>query len=462
MRLILDKSVNFGESMITEESKGSNRRDFVKLITGSVIGSLTLLNLPATAKAKTILADKGKYLPASAELKSVLADNGKYLPTDEKFWKLIKEQFPIVKNMTWMNNGTMGPSPTVVEEAMCEKESNVNATGNYGGYDEVRPKLAKMVGCDKEEISLTMNVTNGINIIAQGIKLKKGDEVILTTHEHIGNAIPWMGRAKRNGIVLKFAELGKDANDTLNKINDKITSRTRVIAVPHQTCTQGQVLPGKEITKLGHDKGLWVMLDAAHPVGQFPVDVKDLDCDFYVTCGHKWMMGPKGTGFLYMKKSMYDVVDPIFIGAGGETGWDYEKGLDNYVDTGHRYDYTTRSAALSVGLEAAADFLLNIGMENIGNRGKAMSTHLMDGIKNIPNVEILTPFEDKSRGSLVGFRLKNIEFGKLQSYLMDNYKIRTRGVSESGLNSLRVSTHIYNDFDDINKLIDAVGKASKL
>jgi selenocysteine lyase/cysteine desulfurase len=431
--------------MRSKISEPTNRRDFVKLVTGGIIGGMTLLSVPASSKARY-----------------VVADNGTYSPTDEKFWKLVKEQFPIIKNMIWMNNGTMGPSPYVVQEAMYAKESDVNATGNYSGYDNVRPKLAKMIGCDKEEISLTMNVTNGINIISQGLKLKKGDEVILTNHEHIGNAMPWMARAKRDGIVLKFVNMGKDSNDMLNKINDLITSKTRMIAVPHQTCTQGQVLPGKQISKLGHDKGLWVMLDAAHPVGQFPVDVKDLDCDFYVTCGHKWMMGPKGTGFLYMKKSMYDVVEPLFVGAGGETNWGYEKGLEGYVNTGHRYDYTTRSAALSVGLEAAADFLFNIGMENVGNRGRALATHLIDGIKDIPNVEILTPLEDKSRASLVGFKLKNIEFGKLQGWLMENYKIRVRGVSESELNSLRISTHIYNDFDDINKLIEAVDKASKL
>jgi len=431
--------------MKTIPARSTNRRDFVKLVTGGVIGGLTLLSVPACSNARY-----------------VIADNQPISPQDEKFWKVVKEQFPIIKNKIWMNNGTVGPSPYVVQEAMFVKEAEVNAHGEYGGYEGVRKKLGKLINCHEDEISLTSNVTNGINIIAQGMKLKKGDEVILTTHEHIGNAVPWLGRARRDGIVIKFAELGKNADDTLNKINDKITSKTRALAIPHQTCTQGQVLPGKEISRLGHDKGLWVMLDAAHPVGEFNVDVQDLDCDFYVTCGHKWMMGPKGTGFLYMKKSMYDVVDPIFVGAGGANDWNYEIGIDKWVDTGHRYDYTTRSAALYVGLEAAADFLLNIGMENIGGRGKALSTHLMNGIKDIPNVEMLTPFEDKSRASLVGFKMKNIEYGKLQGWLMENYKIRVRGVPESGLNSLRISTHIYNDFDDVNKLIEAVEKASKL
>lgn len=423
----------------------TGRRNFIKTVSGGIIGGLTLLNLPAYSKAKYIIS------------------NDKIIsPDDENFWGLVKSQFPITKHMIWMNNGTMGPSPYAVQEAMFIKETEANSTGDYGGYDSVRAKLAKMINCETDEISLTQNVTNGINIIAQGIKLKKGDEVILTTHEHIGNAVPWMARARKDGIILKFAELGKDANDMLNKINDVITKKTKVIAVPHQTCTQGQVLPAKEITKLGHDKGLWVMLDAAHPVGQFPIDVKDIDCDFYVSCGHKWMMGPKGTGFLFMKKSMYEIVDPLFVGAGSVTDWDYNKGIHDYVKTGHRYDYTTRSAALSVGLEAAADFLLSIGMNNVGQRSKALATHLMNNIKDLPNIEILTPFEDKSRAALVGFRFKNIEYSKLQNWLMEHYKIRVRGVPESGLNSIRISTHIYNDFEDVNKLIEALKKASTL
>ena len=421
------------------------RRKFVKNLAGGMLGGMALLNSSACTNAKHIVAnDKKIYLK------------------DETFWQSVKEQFPIIKDKIWMNNGTMGPSPYVVQEAMFRKEEIANATGDYGGYDNVRTKLAKLIGCKDDEISLTQNVTNGINIITQGMKLNRGDEIILTTHEHVGNAVPWMGRAKRDGIILKFAEMGKDANKMLNNINDLITNKTRVIAIPHVTCTQGQVLPAKEICKLGHDKGLWVMLDGAHPVGMFPVDVVDLDCDFYVACGHKWMMGPKGTGFLFVKKSMYDVVEPIFVGAGSETHWDYEVGVQDWTNTGHRYDYTTRSAALSVGLEAAAGFLLDIGMENIGKRGAAMSYHFMENIKDIPNVEILTPYEERSRASLVGFRLKNMEYGKLQGWLMENYKIRTRGVGESGLNSIRISTHIYNDFDDVNKLIEGVRVASRL
>jgi selenocysteine lyase/cysteine desulfurase len=422
-----------------------NRRNFVKSLAGGVLSGMALLNTTSYATTKPIIAH-----------------NKNIYPKDETFWKSVKEQFPIIKDKIWMNNGTMGPSTYVVQEAMFKKEEIANSTGEYGGYDNVRTKLAKLLGCKDDEISLTQNVTNGINIIAQGMKLTRGDEVILTTHEHVGNAVPWMGRAKRDGIILKFADMGKDANEMLNNINDLITNKTRVIAIPHVTCTQGQVLPAKEICKLGHDKGLWVMLDGAHPAGMFPVDVVDLDCDFYVTCGHKWMMGPKGTGFLFMKKSMYDVVEPIFVGAGSETYWDYKVGIQDWANTGHRYDYTTRSAALSVGLEAAADFLLNIGMDNIGKRGAVLSYHLMENIKDVPNVEILTPFEEKSRASLVGFRLKNMDYGKLQGWLMERYKIRARGVSESGLNSLRISTHIYNDFDDVNKLIEGIKIAAKL
>jgi selenocysteine lyase/cysteine desulfurase len=426
------------------ESKSTSRRNFIKLVSGGIIGGMALFTLPETSKAKYIISGGDDISP-----------------NDEKFWKIVRDQFPLTKERIYMNNGTMGPSPYVVQESMFVKEREVNITGEYAGYEEARPKIAKFINALPEDISFTHNVTQGINVIAQGIKLKSGDEVIITNHEHIGNAMPWFTRAKRDGIIIKIAKLGNNADEVLNNINKTITSKTRVIAVPQITCTQGQILPVKEICKLGHDKGLWVMIDSAHPVGMIPVDVKDMDCDFLATCGHKWMLGPKGTGFLYVKKDMLDVVEPIMTGGGPEHKFDPETGIKEWANSAHRYDFGSLSAAIFVGMGAAVDFLTHIGIKNVAARGKALSTHLMNNIKDIPNVQILTPWEEKSRASITGFKLKNMEFGKFQNWVSEKYKIRVRGVGEGGLNSLRISTHIYNNFDEVDVLIKAVKEAAE-
>ncbi len=267
----------------------------------------------------------------------------------------------------------MGPSPFVVIDAVKSEMEDVERNARYGGWDTVRPKVAKFINARDEEISLTHNVTEGIDIVACGLPLKRGDEVILTNHEHAGNAIPWLARARRDAIVVKVLLLAPTAAETLNRLNALITQHTRVIAVPHITCTIGQVLPAKEIAKLGHDKGLWVFFDGAHTPGMMPLDVKDIGCDFFATCGHKWMMGPKGTGFVYIRKEMQEVLEPYWAGALSDAGWDLQKGTLDYRKDAHKYDFGTQNAALYVGLGAAIDFLYHIGMENIARRDRALA-----------------------------------------------------------------------------------------
>jgi selenocysteine lyase/cysteine desulfurase len=419
----------------------SNRRNFIRQVSGGIIGTWALISVPEFSYARYILSNDEKILP-----------------DDELFWKVVRNQFPLTHDRVYLNNGTMGPSPYVVREAVKSYIDNIDISGEYGGWEIARPKLAKFVNAEESEISLTHNVTEGINVVAWGLPLKKGDEVILTTHEHAGNALPWLNRAKYDGIVIKTLKPAQTAAENLNRINDLITNKTRAIAIPHITCTIGQVFPVKEISKLGHDKGLWVYFDGAHGPGMTMLDLKDIDCDFYATCCHKWMCGPKGTGFLYVRKEMLDVLQAKWIGGGSDTGWDMTVDppeFKGYVNTAHRYDFGTQNAAIYQGLGASIDFLYHIGMENIVRRGKALSSHLQQELMKIENVEMLTPTEDQSRGFVIGFRLKNMSYDKFGEHATKK-GFRIRLVAENKLNSIRISTHIYNNFDEVNKFIDAV------
>jgi len=438
-------------------NQDNSRRRFFKLLGG---GFIAASSWPLAARQafgqNTGLQEKEQVPPIPRAA-------GAVDPADTKFWSFVREQFPITKNnsLIYMNNGTMGPSPYYIQWMFFTKEQEVNFTGAYGGHDMARAKVAAFINCDEKEVVLTHNVTEGINIIAQGMKLKKGDEVIITNHEHAGNAIPWYTRAKRDRVVVKVAPLGRDAAETLANIERAITKKTRIIAVPHMTCTNGQILPAKEIVELGHRKKILVMLDGAHPPGMFKVDVRDLGCDFYASCGHKFLLGPKGTGFLYVKQEVFDRIEPIMTGGGSDSGWDYQKGLHGWNSTAHRYDYGTQSLALYYGLAACFDFVNSIGLDNITKRDKALASKFLQGLQEIPQVEILTPLEEKSRCALTGFRLKNMPFDKFQNWLMEKYKIRIRGVGEGGLNSLRVTTHIYNTFEEVDLLLEAIREAAR-
>ena len=418
-----------------------SRRSFIRTFSGGVLGGAALYAFSETARAKY-----------------VIAYDEQILPNDEHFWAFVRDQFPLKRQPVYLNNGTMGPSPYVVMDATKEEMEDVDRTGRYGGWEDVRGKVAHLIHATTEEISLTHNVTEGINVVACGLRLGQGDEVIMTNHEHAGNALPWLARARRDGIVIKVVSLAPTADETLNRINDSITSRTRVIAVPHITCTIGQVLPATDICKLGHDKGLHVMIDGAHTPGMMPVDVHAMGCDFFATCGHKWMMGPKGTGFLFVKEGMTDVLEPYWVGGGVDKGWDLLKGTLEYKSDAHKFDFATQSSAVYVGLGAAIDFLYHLGQENIALRGGMLAMHLRTELKKFgERVEILTPEEPGGYGSVLGFRLRSIPFDNLQKVLLETHGIITRMVPENGVNCNRVSTHIYNTPDEVDRLVSILG-----
>ncbi len=407
-----------------------NRRSFIR--SASVLAALTISEIQALAAAQQIKNDGN----------DVAAD-------DEAYWSNVRQLFPLTREWTYLNNGTFGPSPYPVI--------------NYGAYDTTMPKIAKFVGANDDEIALTHNVTEGINIACWGVPLKKGDEVIVTTHEHVGNAAPWMNRQKLHGIVLRKYTPAATAAETLNRISSLINKNTRAIATPHIPCTQGQVLPIKEICKLAKDKGLFALIDGAHGAGMMPLDLHDMGCDTYASCCHKWMLGPKGTGFLYVRKDFQETLQSFYSGGGTDDGkWDLMANpiaIGNYASSAHRYFGGTQANGLYTGVNASIDFIETIGINNIHNRIKALGKYTQDKLLELGDkVELLTPTEERSRCAVNGFRIKGVDYHKFYEVCSEN-KIRIRSVPEMGINCLRVSTHIYNNKSEVDKLIELIKKA---
>ncbi len=382
---------------------------------------------------------------------------------EEQYWKLVRAQFPLDKNFAYLNNGTMGPSPTPVIEAVQQGMMDTEQFLYYSGWEKASAKIASFVGADESEIALTHNVTEGINIYAWGLPLRKGDEVILTTHEHVGNALPWLNRQKLHGIVLKTFSPASTAAETLNRIDALITKKTRVIAVPHIPCTQGQVFPIKEICTLGKSKGLFVVVDGAHGPGMMPLNLHEMGCDAYTSCGHKWMLGPKGTGFLYVRKDFQRILQPYFVGGGSDKAqWNMAVNpvvMGDYADSAHRYYGGTQNLGLYRGLEASIDFMNEIGINIIYKRICYLGKYTQDALLSVGDkMELLTPIEDISRCGINGFRIKGVQFDQFYKTALEQ-KVRIRMVPENGLNCLRVSTHIYNNTSEIDRLIELIKKA---
>lgn len=369
-------------------------------------------------------------------------------------WKKIQKEFSIRKDIQYLNTGTMGLSPNVVTEAVIRRMEIVNSTGSYSGMEKIAlQRLGELMHCEASEVAITHNVSEGINIAAWALPLKSGDEVILTDHEHVGNALPWLNRKRHDGIEIRMLTLPRTAEECLERLKKLVTNKTKVIAVPHVTCTTGQILPIKEICEFAKSKGIRTLIDGAHGVGMLNLDVKDLGCDMYASCCHKWMLGPKGTGVLYANKELIEELDAKFVGGYSDTGWlisDEKSEITGLVPTSHRFFYGTQNTALYAGIIAAADFLLSINMDRVANRISELNQQLLDGLKTNDKFSILTPEESRSRGGILSFNIEGKD--RLIYDQLRKEKWILRFVGESGLNCIRVSTHIYNDEEQIETL----------
>jgi len=428
----------------------SSRRKFFKILGISAVTS-PFLSLPAVRTSRAYALD---------EFESNLRQHN---PGDERFWKLVRDQFPLTKDRAFFNTGGLGASPYQVINAVKKRMDELEEVSEVGRstqvWNGVKAAVARFIDCEPGEVTLTGCCTEGMNIAANSIALQPGDEVLTTTHEHVGGALPWLGLQKRRGIVVKTFEPGHTAGETLDRMKRAVTEKTRVISVSHVTCTTGAILPAKEISDYARQQNIWSVIDGAQAVGNILVSVSDIGCDIYATSGHKWMLGPKRTGILFVKKDRIDEMLPVTIGAYSDEYWDFNEGVILHP-TAQRFEYGTYNVPLMVGLQSAVEFLERIGMASIYTYTQQLAAMYISEIKNLPNVELLSPAREPDVSSMITIRLKNMENTALQSFLASEYNLRTRIVPEAGLDGLRVSLHVYNNREEVHRLINGVRKAS--
>jgi len=383
---------------------------------------------------------------------------------DEAFWAMVREQFPLTRERIYLNTGGLGASPYVVIEAVKNKITELERIGETGHSDElwhdIKSKAGRILGCKPEEIAYTRNATEGIAIVCNGLPLKRGDEVITTTHEHVGNTLSWLARQKRDGIVMKaFEPSTHSAQETLERMQKLLSKRTRAISIPHITPSTGQILPVKQIGEWAAANKLWYFVDGAQAAGMLPLNLHEIGCHAYATSGHKWLLGPKGTGLLYVREDALDLIESKYLGGYSNTGeFDMLTGAFQLHPTAQRYEYGTVSTPLFAGLGAAMEFLLKIGIENVWRRDHALATALKKGLHQL-GVEVNSASHPEEHSAMITFTLKNMDRSKLQTFLAEKYQLRTRGVYEGGLNAIRISLHLYNSFAEVDRVLQAVQAA---
>jgi len=373
----------------------------------------------------------------------------------------VRQEMPVTTSCMYLNTGTFGPLPTCAIEAMEQYLRDQLYKGRLGTaafeamtaiYDDARKSVARLLHADVQEIALTDNTGEGLNIISYGLQWHEGDEVITTTHEHISLLAPLYQIRDRYGIVIRKADLGPSADrPLLQAIADLVTPRTRLISLSHVTWTTGAVLDIREVARMGRELGIPVLIDGAQSAGAIPIDVKALGVDFYAIPMQKWLCGPDGTGALYVRREALDYVIPTYVGYFSiKHEEDVEWELHEHAQ---RFEAGGRQTAALLGQSTVLKWLEEtVGHEWLFERISSLSTYASNALSTIPGVTILTPQPGAS--GLVSFTFEGHDVTDVVNILRDNHSIYIRNIPST--KALRISTGFYNTEEEIDTVVRAL------
>lgn len=384
---------------------------------------------------------------------------------DEAYWWKVRGQFNVVDGLTFMNNGTYGPTPRVVVDAFAryERELAEDPTDNYRneGRDAVRARMAAFVGATADEIALTRSTSEGMNIFIKGLDWKAGDEVVFCTHEHGGGIQPLQQIEARYGVKLVRVEVPSppESVDQIVAIYEKaMTARTRLLMVSHITYVTGLVTPIKALAELAHARGALISVDGAHPLGMLDLNLAATGIDHYAAAGQKWLLAGTGTGICYVKRDVQDRIWPLMGYADLKAASDPKStsyGARKYELGGQR------NVPSFMAMAEAMDFHEAIGKKNVEARVRQLSTKLRAGLKTIDGVKLWTSEDPQFAAGLTLFSVRDIPMENVVKGIYDYNRVWIRTMATGNLNGVRAATHVYNMPDEVEKLLDAVSYVAK-
>jgi selenocysteine lyase/cysteine desulfurase len=384
------------------------------------------------------------------------------LNSDPDYWAKLRDQFSLSKDTVFFNTGTVGAMPKVVVQKMIDHlqyvASNVadwayvddNKEEFISGYNNligIRTKVGKLINGEASCIAMTDNVTNGISYVANGLDLSPGDEVLTSNQEHSGGQSGFMLKAKRHGTTFRTVAIEKPAKDSkqiFEAVMNSVGPRTRVIMLSHMITGSGAIVPVKEICAAARQRQIFSIIDGAQTVGQIKVDVRDIGCDAYAGCFHKWMGAPAGTGFLYVRP---DKISEIWTTV-ASTRW------DNHDDEGFRFTQRgTGNFPVLKGLEASIDFHNEIGPDRVYERIKFLGQRLRTGLRKINKVKIFSPADESICAGITTYKVEGLSGKQLQDAFWEKGRMRPRAQGDFGV---RHCTHIFNSEGEIDEALKIV------
>jgi selenocysteine lyase/cysteine desulfurase len=367
----------------------------------------------------------------------------------------VQQAYTVSPSIINLNNGGVSPSPKIVQEAMKRFHDMSNEGPSYfmwrildQGREPLRANLARLAGCDPEELAIQRNASEALETAIFGIPLKAGDEVVLSKQDYPNMINAWKQREKRDGIKLVWVnlELPSEDNDYLAQQYIKaFTSRTRVVHITHIINWNGQILPVRKIADQAHSRGIEVLVDGAHSFAHFQFQIDELGADYFGTSLHKWLSACIGTGFLYVRKEKIEKLYPLFGAPDGQ-----ETNIRKFENLG------TRPFFIEQAIGKAIEFQEMIGAERKEKRLHYLKNYWMEKVGGLPGVQLGTSLQPGFACAIGLVAVKNRKPAELDQFLFNRYKIHTVGIEWENIKGVRITPHVYTTTRQLDILVRAI------
>ncbi len=375
--------------------------------------------------------------------------------TEEDYWSTIQQAFSVTRGIINLNNGGVSPSPRIVTEALVRYIWQQEDATAYTMWQILEPQsetirtgLAEMFGCDREEIAITRNASESLEVLLMGMDFKSGDEILTTTQDYPRMLTTLRQREKREGLSLKLIKIPippKDLNEIAAAFEKGVTSRTRLILIAHQINITGQITPVKAVCDMARAKGIETIVDGAHSFAQFYFKQKDLGCDYFGTSLHKWLYAPKGTGLLYVKRSRIEKIWPLMAADSTQA-----RDIRKFEEIG------THSAAPKLAIGEALLFHNGIGGKRKEARLRYLSRYWMNRLKDVPNIRFNTSFDANQSCAIANVHIEGTNPRAVGSYLFDKHRIFTTPIVHEEFQGIRITPNIYTTLGELDRFCDVM------
>ena len=416
-----------------------NKRSFIKNATLTGIGvGLGMDTLAALFETK-------KHSSAAA------------LAADDQFWKQIRTQYMLKPDYINLENGFYNFIPQPTLEKYIQHIRDINYQGSYymrtvqrDNKKRMAAKLSAVAGCSPEELIITRNTTESLDLIIAGQDWKAGDEALMAIQDYGAMLDMFEQVSKRYGVVLNkvsIPNLPASDEEIVSLYEKAITPKTKLLMIPHMVNITGQILPVRKICDMAHSKGVEVMVDGAHAFAHIQYKISELDCDYYGTSLHKWMSVPLGAGFLFVKKEKIAKTWPL-IGDG-------TKDLSDIRRLNH---IGTHACATDLTIEDAIDFYNMIGAERKEKRLRYIQQYWTSRVKNVPKIIINTPTDDKRSCGIANVGIAGMTPADLAKRLMEEHKIFTVAIDTANVHGCRITPNVYTTVEELDAFVAALKK----